>query len=401
MSAPVLRIQPRVWQERALEAWKESGKRGIAKVVTGGGKTVFAELCMAEVLKEANSSRFIILVPTLALLDQWTLSLEEEFHVATDDIALWSGGKKPKDAKPFNIAVINSARTFIGAMVQGGQPTMLVVDEVHRAASAKNARALEGSFIATLGLSATPERQFDDLFEEVLKPRIGPIIFEYDIIAATKDGVLSGFEAVNVEFELLADELATYNKLSARIARRTAMIERDDDELLAALLRKRARVSALATMRGPLSIRLCEQHKGARTLIFHEDIGAAHRIYANLIARNHAATMYHSRIAGPRRRENLRMFRKGIFDVLVCCRALDEGLNIPEVQVAIIASSTSSTRQRIQRLGRVLRPHTSKDKASVYTLFATRVERDRLAEEAISLKEIADVRWAKAGTANG
>ena len=401
MNTPILTVQPRTWQERALQAWRKSGRRGIAKVVTGGGKTVFAELCMAEILKVDASSRFVILVPTLALLDQWMLSLEDEFHVAASDIALWSGGKKPKEAKPFNVAVINSARSLIGTMVEGGYPTMLVVDEVHRAASEQNAKALEGSFTATLGISATPERQFDELFEEVLKPRIGPIIFEYDIIAAAKDGIISRFDIVNVEFELLADELATYNELSARIARRRAMMGLDDDEVLEALLRKRARVSALATMRGPLSIRLCERHKGARTLIFHEDIGAARMIYANLIARNHAATMYHSRIAGPRRRENLRMFKKGIFDVLVCCRALDEGLNIPEVEIAIIASSTSSTRQRIQRLGRVLRPHANKDKASVYTLFATRVERDRLAEEAIALKEVADIHWSKAGAVNG
>ena len=401
MSAPALRIEPREWQEKALRAWRESGKRGIAKVVTGGGKTVFAELCMAEILKMKDSSRFIILVPTLALLDQWTLSLEDEFHVAAGDIALWSGGKKPNEPKPFNVAVINSARTLIGRMAAGDYPTMLIVDEVHRAASAQNAKALEGSFIATLGLSATPERQFDDLFEEVLVPRIGPIVFEYDIIAAARDGIISRFETINVEFELLTDEVEAYNELSARIARRRAMFSGDDDEVLEALLRKRARVSALATMRGPLSVRLCERHKGARTLIFHEDIGAAQAIFTTLISRNHAATVYHSRIAGPRRRENLRMFKKGIFDVLVCCRALDEGLNIPEAQVAIIASSTSSTRQRIQRLGRVLRPHASKDKASVYTLFATSIEKERLAEEAMALQEIADVRWVKAGKADG
>ena len=401
MSTPALKIQPRDWQEKALQAWIESGNRGIAKVVTGGGKTVFAELCMAEILRAEDASRFIILVPTLSLLDQWTLSLEDEFHVAAGDIALWSGGKKPKEAKPFNVAVINSARTLIGKMADGDHPTVLIVDEVHRAASAQNAKALEGSFIATLGLSATPERQFDDLFEEVLKPRIGPIIFEYDIIAAAKDGILSRFETINVEFEFLTDEAEAYNDLSARIVRRRAMISGSDDEVLEALLRKRARVSAMSTMRIPLSIRLCEQHKGARTLIFHEDIGAAQMIYTTLIARNHAATMYHSRISGPRRRENLRMFKKGIFDVLVCCRALDEGLNIPEVEVAIIASSTSSTRQRIQRLGRVLRPHASKDKASVYTLFATRVERNRLVEEAVALQEIADIRWTKAGKADG
>lgn len=401
MSAPALKFEPRAWQEKALEAWMGADRRGIAKVVTGGGKTVFAELCMSKVLAEEDTPRFIILVPTLSLLDQWTLSLEDEFNVAAKDIALWSGGKKPKEPSAFNIAVINSARALIGKMTSGDQPTMLIVDEVHRAASSENAKALEGEFVATLGLSATPERQFDDLFEEVLAPRIGPIIFEYDIIAAAKDGILSRFETINVEFELLADELDAYNDLTARIARRRAMVAADDDEILEALLRKRARVSAMATMRVPLSVRLCEQHKGARTLIFHEDIGAAQNIYQTLIARNHAATMYHSRIAGPRRRENLRMFKKGIFDVLVCCRALDEGLNIPEVEVAIIASSTSSTRQRIQRLGRVLRPHASKDKASVYTLFATSTEKDRLAEEAIALQEIADIRWAKVGKADG
>jgi superfamily II DNA or RNA helicase len=278
---------------------------------------------------------------------------------------------------------------------------MLVVDEVHRAASAENAKALDGDFIATLGLSATPERQFDDLFAEVIEPRVGPIIFDYDIIAATKDGILSDFEAVNVEFDLLIDEAEAYEDLTRRIARRRATTTTDDDEIIEALLRRRARISALASMRVPLAIRLCEQHKGARCLIFHEDIESAQAIYRNLIARNHAATMYHSKIAGPRRRDNLRMFRKGIFDVLVCCRALDEGLNIPEVEVAIIASSTSSVRQRIQRLGRVLRPHADKEKATIYTLFATSAEKNRLIQEAIVLKSIAEIRWANASANRG
>ena len=163
MNSPRLKFEPRPWQEKALTAWEGAGRRGIAKVVTGGGKTVFAELCMSRVLKEQEDTRFIILVPTISLLDQWALSLEDEFNVSPGDIALWSGGKKPKEAKVFNVAVINSARTLIGKMSEGDHPIMLVVDEVHRAASEQNAKALEGKFVATLGLSATPERQFDDL----------------------------------------------------------------------------------------------------------------------------------------------------------------------------------------------------------------------------------------------
>jgi superfamily II DNA or RNA helicase len=85
-----------------------------------------------------------------------------------------------------------------------------------------------------------------------------------------------------------------------------------------------------------------------------------------------------------------------VFDVLVSCKALDEGMNVPEAAVAIIASSTASHRQRIQRLGRVLRPAPGKDHALIYTLFATRQEQKRLMNEEESLDGVAGVRWATA-----
>jgi superfamily II DNA or RNA helicase len=87
------------------------------------------------------------------------------------------------------------------------------------------------------------------------------------------------------------------------------------------------------------------------------------------------------------------MFRKGIFNVLVTCRALDEGLNIPETEVAIISSATASDRQRIQRLGRVLRPSAGKKSAVVYTLYATNVEQDRLIEELKSMPDLVQSSW--------
>jgi superfamily II DNA or RNA helicase len=87
------------------------------------------------------------------------------------------------------------------------------------------------------------------------------------------------------------------------------------------------------------------------------------------------------------------MFRKGVVDVLVTCRALDEGANIPETQLAIVAAATASQRQRIQRLGRVLRPAVGKSRATVFTLFATEVEKRRLEEEQANLDEFVDISW--------
>ena len=82
-------------------------------------------------------------------------------------------------------------------------------------------------------------------------------------------------------------------------------------------------------------------------------------------------------------------------NVLITCRALDEGTNVPEANVAIVAHSTSSTRQRIQRLGRVLRPAPGKSRASVYTLYAGRKERERLAAEAMGLRGVARIEWKR------
>ena len=88
-------------------------------------------------------------------------------------------------------------------------------------------------------------------------------------------------------------------------------------------------------------------------------------------------------------------FARAFFDILITCRALDEGINVPETAVAIIASSTASMRQRIQRLGRVLRPAKDKSEATIYTFYATDVEEHRLKEEAQRLAELTTVTWLR------
>src|SRR5262245_60318091 len=85
---------PREWQTQALAEWKARQRRGIAHVVTGAGKTRFAELCIADFLNEYPRARVNILVPTLALLDQWYVDLREDLGVDADDVALFSGEQR-------------------------------------------------------------------------------------------------------------------------------------------------------------------------------------------------------------------------------------------------------------------------------------------------------------------
>ena len=92
----------------------------------------------------------------------------------------------------------------------------------------------------------------------------------------------------------------------------------------------------------------------------------------------------------------LGQYRRGEIDVLVTCRALDEGFNVPETELGIIAASTATRRQRIQRLGRVVRPARGKDGAVIYTLVASGPEIERLKEEESRLEGVATVSWSHA-----
>ena len=390
------RFEPRKWQLSALNTWLKE-MRGTASVVTGGGKTFFAFLCIHEFRNRFPNGRVVIVVPTITLLDQWYICLQEDFGVPADEISCFSSQEKPQKPREIALFVINTARDCVSTLAFG-RHTLLIVDECHRAGSPENSKALRGNFAATLGLSATPHREYDCGFQDYVVPALGSIIFHYDYNQAYKDGVVSPFELVNVQVDLLPHEQREYNLLTRRAAlllRKVATLNAPTvaDDQVKRIFQMRAAVSATAAMRLPVSAKIVEETRGSRTIVFHERIRSAETLFDILKHRNHSVCLYNSSIAPGVRRDNLRLFRRGVFDVLISCRALDEGMNVPETTVAVIASSTASLRQRVQRLGRVLRPARGKSQAVIYTLYATQHERDRLMREAGEFQDIATVKW--------
>jgi superfamily II DNA or RNA helicase len=339
-------------------------------------------------------AQFLIIVPTTALLDQWYVSLTEDLNIPPWDIACFSGEEKPERTEVVNVMVINTARSLV-ERIEHKKDWFLIVDECHRSGSPSNRAALRGDYGASLGLSATPEREHDSGYDEYIVPALGPMFFSYDYAAAYADNVICKFDLINVRIPLLPDETEAYAKLSKRAAVELRRIDagEGDSGSLETLLRKRARVVSRATYRIPTTARIIETHRGSRSLIFHESVDDVVQIQHVLEARNHSVTAYHTQIGPSVRRHNLTLFRRGLFDVLVCCRALDEGMNVPETTVAIIASSTASTRQRIQRLGRVLRPARGKERALIYTVYASEQEKRRLQAEHLRLRDIANISW--------
>lgn len=387
------KIKPREWQLNALELWRKEF-RGVVSVVTGGGKTIFAEICMVDFCQKFPSGKIVIIVPTTALLDQWYVSLQEDLNLTSTEISCFSGQEKSEKLSMVNLFVINTARQISDYRLAEFD-LFLIVDECHRAGSTVNSLALNIPHKASLGISATPDRQYDEGFTTLVAPALGPVIFVYDYEQAFLDNVICPFELINIKVGFLANEQKEYDVLTRKIVIENEKIRKFsiDDDKLKRLLQMRASVSASAFMRIPVSVKIAEEYKGNRVLIFHERVDAANSIYELLSDRNMSVTRYHSKIGPHIRRDNLKLYRRGIFDFLVSCKALDEGLNVPDTNVAIISSSTASIRQRIQRMGRVLRPSIGKSLAKIITLYVTDSEERRLLHEASTLGDVTKITW--------
>ncbi|MFY9618864.1 MAG: DEAD/DEAH box helicase [Pyrinomonadaceae bacterium] len=389
---PSLHRPLRRWQELALQEWVNNGKRGIVSVVTGGGKTFFALNCINEFQRKTAAATVLITVPTTALVDQWLEELISFFDMPPKFVNLLTGKGRVKRGR-INIGVINTAAKLTS--LANTPEVFLVVDECHKAASPAFREIFNIEKRASLGLSATPERPYDNWFEEILVPELGPVIYEYSYAEALQDGVIVPFRLNNVLFEFTDDEQREYDEITKKISKAVSQHGTESDQAIRLLL-KRARFSNSSPTRVRIALKIIARHRDKKILVFHEDIHAAEFLFEVLRQNEVPVGIYHSKIPLSRRVSTLHDYRAGRISVLVSCRALDEGFNVPESEIGIIAASTATYRQRIQRLGRVLRPAPDKERAIIYSIVASIPEIRRLAAEAEDLKEIAEIEWSRA-----
>lgn len=377
-----------MWQAEALQEWIENGHRGIISVVTGGGKTVFALECV----RSLSHPTILIVMPTRNLLDQWWEEAAAYLSLPLDAINI-VGRSRGVRTGTVNLAVINTAARL--STLEQVPEVFLIVDECHRAATPEFQSILNIPNIATLGLSATPERQYDSGLADTLIPRLGPVIYEYTYEEALRDGVIVPFTLHNVIFELEPEVASNYDKLTIAVHRAADEFGFGSVETTRLLL-KRARIQNQSLNRIRHTIKIVLAHRYERILVFFEDVKSA-ELASNILQEiGIASRVYHSGMGLRARAEVLAAYRSGEANVLISCRALDEGFNVPETNVGIIAAASATRRQRIQRLGRMLRPSVGKEHAVVFTLVATGPERRRLEEEETNMDGYAQIIWSKA-----
>jgi superfamily II DNA or RNA helicase len=371
-------LKLREWQEAAFPLWWER-KRGIVKVVTGGGKTVFAIHCLKKYLEENANNTIFIVVPSIALLDQWHEGLQLSFK--NNEIALNGGGERLDKLSKITISTIDSVKNIIENF--DASKTLLIVDECHKIGTEKRGETLTNNWHATLGLSATPERDYDDNFYIIIRKILGDIIFDYDYIDAREDEVIVNFKLLYAYAAMTSSEEAEYKKFTKSIQRRAATIGGNNmnDYPLKMLIFNRARMVKNSVNRIPFGIELLQKYKRDSWIVFTENKKQAKEFNTIINKKGYKSAIYNTDLDSSEREENLNNFKNGNLNVLVSCTALDEGFDMPEADGAMILSASSSKRQRIQRMGRVLRITANKQNALIVTVYSSKTEYEKLREE--------------------
>jgi superfamily II DNA or RNA helicase len=370
--SPALSLHPRPYQSAAVDAWLRADGRGVVVLPTGAGKTVVAYDAIARL-----SVRTLIVVPTIELLRQWRAGVTERLSAPQDAVGAIGGGERR--AGPITVITYDSAAMPRRRLEGYG---LLVFDEVHHL-PAESYRAIVAKCPAPwrLGLSATIERA--DGRHEDLTRLIGPIVFERDPeeLAAAKH--IAAYRERRIYVDLTPEEEMRYEALMAqwRWYLATRRSELAGPNMFAALIRRaggdpearralRAHHEArLVAMNAGAKLGAIEQllrtHAGDKVIVFSEYVDMVDRISKALLL---PAITY--RTPPAERHAILEGFRAGELTKLVTGRVLNEGVDVPDANVAIVASGSSSMREYVQRLGRVLRPKPTE--AQLYELISRR-----------------------------
>ena len=388
------------WQSDAMEAWFADGRIGVVEAVTGAGKTRLGLAAMVDALERGR--RVVIMVPTLALVEQWVRQVREMFP----------GIVISKDAvrSPGWHVLIDTVQTLARTNpLWRSEPALLIADEVHRYGAPTFSRALRPGFVERLGLTATYERGDDG--DDILSTYFREVSFTLGYGRALADGIIAPFRIAHVGIELTEAERDEYEAASNTLKRSLWALKAVGDAPAGAdfidMLRYAQRVSNQPRHRGCQSARTFltaftrrrEVLAGASgkvaaltalapavassngTIVFTQTTASAHSAANALQEAGCASVAVHGQLDDIDREERLELFREGRVTSTSAPRVLDEGIDVPAADLGIIVAASRSRRQMIQRLGRVIRLKDDGRSARCVILYALGTVEDPGVEE--------------------
>ncbi|MCM1139023.1 MAG: DEAD/DEAH box helicase family protein, partial [Muribaculum sp.] len=418
---------PRPYQQQAFENWKNNRQKGLFAMATGTGKTLTSLNCLLEIYKSKGYYRAIILVPTLTLVDQWeeeckkfnfghivkvcsknknwkseldTIKFQEEFNFSEKEpsyIIIATYASFARDAIFMDLTTISSKIT---------NKLLLIADEAHNIGSPRILNRLGGvKYIRRIGLSATPERQFDDTGNKKIRAFFGcqeegAYTFEFSMQEAIDKGFLCRYYYYPHMVKLTDAEMSEYMKISLQLAKFYNYDNESfpgSDDILMRLLLKRKRIIHKAANKqkifdeilqdwyktnGSLKYTLvyvpegckpdnaeADYYDSSETIPDDDYSDSLIDEYSSIVQSVSPTTTVKKFVSGTSERNKiLEDFASGKLEVLTSMKCLDEGVDVPRSELAIFCASTGNPRQFIQRRGRILRTHKDKKRAVIHDL---------------------------------
>ena len=393
-------VQLHDYQVRAIDAWIDSGGRGIFDMATGTGKTYTALGALARLSANLkNHLAVVIICPYQHLVEQW---VEDICAFGVKPLICYSryNWKKPfsKLISDYNLGVVDNFcvittnATFVTAAMQNELEKMhgdfcLVVDEAHNFGAKKQIACMSEKFNYRLALSATIVRHHDEYGTQRLFDYFGDKCIEYTLKQAILDGKLTPYFYYPVLVSFNEEELHEYVEITDKVAKILKKVPHGDDLPQSAerLLIKRARIIAGAQEKVTKLKEVIAPYRNDNHLLVYCGATRVESTFKNeagvdgdeqrqidevtaLLGNSLGMRVTQFTAAeDSKQRELIKdKFSNGEIQALVAIKCLDEGMNIPGIETAFILASSTNPKEYIQRRGRVLRKAPGKRYAKIY-----------------------------------
>ena len=354
----------RSYQKEALDSWMSNGYRGVVALPTGSGKTVVALAAIASLKRPT-----LVVVYTREQLMEWVDKISRFLNIHPGMVGrLYSAEKK---VSSITVATYQSALRNIDMLYD--RFSLLVVDEAHHLPADKF-RLIAERVLAPyrLALSATPYRE--DGRHEELFALMGGVVYEKGVQELEEKGFIASYTIIPRLVDLAPDEREKFREMRKRylalargrkVQELVKAVAAGDESARKALqlLNQMRRLLALSRSKIEETRAIIEGElsRGSKIIVFTQFVEQA-----EALGRSLGVPVVTGKTEQRRRRLIFNLFKSGSYRVLVLTTVGDEGIDIPDANVGIILSGTSSKRQFIQRLGRLLRPAKGKSQAKLY-----------------------------------
>lgn len=389
------------YQKNAVKAWEENDRALLIQMATGCGKTRTAIKCLDTALRDTKKLLVVIACPQVILASQWKTEIEKfnlPEHKSIEingGVPNWSGFldseyRKLRIGRYKKLVIYTthdtcSSEKFV-TILDDENPQVtkfLIGDEVHGMGATKAQKGLLPCYRYRIGLSATPQRWFDDQGSERISKYFNDHFFEFSIQdALTNFNPITGKSfLVNFFYEpcfvpLEEEEIEEYRRLTARLSRCQAIQDSEISEYLQTLRFKRANITKNAEGKYKELERILNEigPSISKTLIFVSP-EQMDRVLEILRLRNISSGKFTEELSTKRsdrynglseREYAVQCFKEEKYKVLVAIKCLDEGIDIPTADTAILMASSTNPREFIQRVGRVIRQAEGKGNAKIY-----------------------------------